>query len=54
MDMLAEAEERQANLLLNTGPLPDGSIDPVDEETLREVGCRLRAGELERRETVSS
>lgn len=33
-----------ANLLLNTGPLPDGSIDKQDVETLREVGKRLRDG----------
>ncbi len=31
-----------ANLLLNTGPLGDGSIHPDDERTLREVGRRLR------------
>src|SRR5687767_9078835 len=34
-----------ANLLLNTGPLGDGSIHPEDEATLREVGRRLRNGE---------
>lgn len=42
MKMLADAEEKDANLLLNTGPLPDGSIDTVDADTLREVGRRLR------------
>jgi alpha-L-fucosidase len=42
MKMLADAKERGANLLLNTGPRPDGSIDPVDEATLREVGRPLR------------
>jgi alpha-L-fucosidase len=31
-----------ANLLLNTGPLGDGSIHPDDERTLREVGRRLK------------
>lgn len=30
------------NLLMNTGPLPDGSIHPDDVKTLREVGRRLR------------
>jgi len=30
------------NLLLNTGPLPDGSINAVDAATLREVGRRIR------------
>jgi len=43
MDMLEAAEEAGCNLLLNTGPLPDGSIDPVDAETLLEVGRRLRS-----------
>lgn len=31
-----------ANLLLNTGPLPEGAIDQQDVQTLREVGRRLR------------
>ena len=39
---LEEAEKLNANLLLNTGPLPDGSIHPEDVKTLREVGKRLR------------
>jgi len=43
MQMLADAEARHANLLLNIGPMPDGSILPEDETTLREVGRRLRA-----------
>ena len=43
MKMLAIAAEKNANLLLNTGPLPDGSIHPEDVATLREVGRRLRA-----------
>ena len=42
--MLAHAADLNANLLLNTGPLPDGSIYPADVATLREVGKRLRAG----------
>lgn len=41
MQMLADAKEQNCNLLLNTGPLPDGSIDPIDAETLRQVGKRL-------------
>ena len=40
--MLEEADGLNANLLLNTGPLPDGSIHPEDVATLREVGKRLR------------
>jgi len=46
MAMLKDAWTQNANLLLNTGPLPDGSIPPDDEATLREVGRRLRAGAL--------
>jgi len=30
------------NLLLNTGPLPDGSLEQEDEQTLRAVGARIR------------
>jgi alpha-L-fucosidase len=44
MAMLKQAGELPANLLLNTGPLPDGSIHPDDVKTLKEVGRRLRAG----------
>jgi alpha-L-fucosidase len=42
MAMLANAREKNANLLLNTGPLPDGSIHPEDVRTLKEVAKRLR------------
>jgi len=41
-EKLREARAANCNLLLNTGPLPDGSIDPEDERVLREVGERLR------------
>jgi alpha-L-fucosidase len=41
MEMLKHAGEMKANLLLNTGPLPDGSIHPDDLITLKEVGKRL-------------
>jgi alpha-L-fucosidase len=41
--MLAGAWGQHCNLLLNTGPLPDGSIHPEDVRTLREVGRRIRA-----------
>jgi alpha-L-fucosidase len=43
MQILAGAAKKDANLLLNTGPLPDGSICPEDIEILRAVGGRLRA-----------
>lgn len=39
---LRAAQEHDHNLLLNTGPLPDGSLDPEDEAVLRAVGERLR------------
>ncbi len=42
MTMLANAEKIGGNLLLNTGPLPDGSIHPEDIATLKKVGQRLR------------
>lgn len=40
--MLREANASNCNLLLNTGPLPDGSIHQDDARTLREVGTMLR------------
>mgnify|MGYP006289091609 CR=1 FL=1 len=42
MQMLEEAKLINANLLLNVGPLPDGSFPEEDVKTLREVGERLR------------
>jgi len=44
MEMLRKAKDMSANLLLNTGPLSDGSIHPEDVKTLKEVGQRLRKG----------
>jgi alpha-L-fucosidase len=41
-DQLQDANTRGYNLLINTGPLPDGSIDPEDIPTLLEIGRRLR------------
>jgi alpha-L-fucosidase len=42
-EMLRSAGSQGYNLLLNTGPLPDGSIHPEDVATLREVGRRIRS-----------
>ncbi len=42
MGMLAEIWKIPANLLLNIGPLADGSVYPDDVAVLREVGRRLR------------
>jgi len=36
------ARKSGANLLLNTGPLPDGSIHPTDAKNLRYIGKQLR------------
>ncbi len=41
LERLAKAREANANLLLNTGPLGDGSIHPQDQAVFREVGKRL-------------
>lgn len=41
MEMLSHSADLKANLLLNTGPLPDGSIHPDDVKTLEEVGRRM-------------
>lgn len=40
---LVAARAAGANLLLNTGPLPDGSIHPQHVAVLRELGRRIRA-----------
>ena len=44
VEMLDAAKAQGCNLLLNTGPLPDGSIHPDDVAALRQVGKRLRSG----------
>ena len=41
-ETLRNAGEKGYNLLLNTGPFPDGSIDSYDDRILREVGAWLR------------
>jgi len=41
-ETLRAARADGCNLLLNTGPLPDGSIDAEDDVVLRAVGARLR------------
>ena len=41
-ELLTTMGKANCSLLLNTGPFPDGSIDPVDAATLREIGKRLQ------------
>lgn len=41
MERLQAAATQGANLLLNTGPLPDGSIHHRDAETLAQMGARI-------------
>ncbi len=41
-ESLREARQGNANLLLNTGPRGDGSLDPRDEPQMRAIGARLR------------
>ncbi len=41
-EKLRDARRANCNLLLNTGPLPDGSLDPEDTSVLKRVGERLR------------
>ncbi|AQQ09488.1 Alpha-L-fucosidase [Sedimentisphaera cyanobacteriorum] len=42
LDNLKYAADYDANLLLNTGPLPDGSLDKQDVNTLHKVGEYIR------------
>ncbi len=42
MEMLSDSSESFCNLLLNTGPLPDGEIHPEDIATLTGVGKYIR------------
>ena len=41
--LLRDARRHGHNLLLNTGLLPDGSVDPEDGSVFREVGGRIEA-----------
>lgn len=43
-NLLAGARRDRCNLLLNVGPLGDGSVHPADVAALREVGRRIREG----------
>ncbi|MCC6354140.1 MAG: alpha-L-fucosidase [Verrucomicrobiae bacterium] len=42
-DKLSTAGAVPANLLLNSGPLPDGAIPPEQAQVLQEMGQRIRA-----------
>ncbi len=41
-ELLGHAAKHNANLLLNIGPLADGSISPVQKEILKELGDKIR------------
>ena len=41
LELLRDARNRKMNLLLNTGPLPDGSIHPKDVATLKKVRTKI-------------
>lgn len=43
MRRLAYARSQNSNMLLNTGPLPNGSLHPEAVSTLKEVGRRIRS-----------
>ncbi len=43
LNRLGAANAARCNLLMNTGPLPEGDIHPDDVATLRECGRRIRA-----------
>ncbi|MFZ2653469.1 MAG: alpha-L-fucosidase [Victivallales bacterium] len=51
---LAYALSNNCNLLVNTGPLPDGSIHPEDIKTLRETGKRIRLYGLPGKNEIST
>jgi alpha-L-fucosidase len=40
-EKLVDANEKNYNLLLNTGPMGDGSIEPAHENVFREIGDRI-------------
>ena len=54
LDKLATAAGQNCNLLLNTGPLPDGSIHPIDAATLKTVGKHLRVHGFPKAKTTNS
>lgn len=45
-DKILEAQKIHANFVMNTGVMPDGSIDPIDDQVLREVGVLLHENEI--------
>jgi alpha-L-fucosidase len=43
---LIDARKTDYNLLLNIGLLPDGAIDPIDADVLKQVGLRIKESNL--------
>lgn len=50
---LAYALNNNCNLLVNTGPLPDGSIHPDDVKTLKELGKKIRTEGLPGKDEIA-
>ena len=42
VELYKDVISKGANLLLNTGPLPDGSIDPIDKNVLTQAGKLIK------------
>lgn len=53
MTLLKNAAANNANLLINIGPYPDGSIVPEDKTTLNEVGKILRTQGFPKPDTLN-
>ncbi len=45
-DQLVETISAGANLCMNIGVRPDGSLDPKDDIILRKVGAKLKANSV--------
>ena len=46
IELATNAYAVHANLLINIGPLLDGSLDPIDVDILSEVGKHMKEGKI--------
>jgi alpha-L-fucosidase len=53
IEAVTKAVNSGVNILLNTGPLPDGSIDPEDDAVLREAGKILKENGILKEDIIS-